>query len=550
MIVDGGELAPDQVVPCDVCIVGGGPAGITMALELGAKGLDVLLLESGGRTFDRDAHDLDKGTVDDPAQHGALETYRRRRLGGATTGWGGRCVPFDPIDFEARAWVPHSGWPLTRGELDPFYQRAHAWCDLGAFAYGAAEALAAPASTTPFVPGLAARAVTTEHVYRFSPPTNFGKKYERDLARSAAVRVILRATVTELVASTDRRRVERVRARTANGGRLEVNAKRVVLASGGLEVTRLLLLSGLGNDHDLVGRFYQCHVTHAVRVALGPRGLVWDYEKTRDGKWAQRTIAATEDAQREHRLLNHRARVEHPEISDPSHESGVLSAVYLAKAVLMSQKDNPLFSDKVNVLSKGVVSASPSGIDARAHLWNVARDMGGVLGMSRRWLRDRVLSDHKLPSVVLPSKNHTYVLRVDAEQAPNPESRVLLGTERDATGLPRIHASWRQTSLDVESLERTSRLFDEALRASGVGRARWSVPEKLFATGGHFVGTARMASDPTKGVVDPHCRVHGVDNLFVASSATFPTSSYANPTLTILAMALRLADRLASGGPS
>jgi choline dehydrogenase-like flavoprotein len=287
-----------------------------------------------------------------------------------------------------------------------------------------------------------------------------------------------------------------------------------------------------------------CHVTHRVDLELGPRALVWDYERTRDGVYCQRTLSATEAAQRQRRLLNHRARVEHPEISDASHESGVLSAVYLAKSVVMRQAANPLLSDKVNVLSKGVTTAEIA--TPLAHLKNVALDLGGVARMSKRWLTERILSERKLPSVVLPSRSNTYTLRIDAEQVPNPDSRVTLGAERDASGSRRLHVDWRYSDIDVESLTQTSRLFDEALRASGTGRARWSTPTRLQATGGHHIGTTRMASDPASGVVDENCRVHGVANVFVASSSVFPTCSYANPTLTILALALRLGDHRAS----
>jgi choline dehydrogenase-like flavoprotein len=148
-----------------------------------------------------------------------------------------------------------------------------------------------------------------------------------------------------------------------------------------------------------------------------------------------------------------------------------------------------------------------------------------------------------LPSVVLESKTNRYTLRIDAEQAPSPESRVTLGDDRDAMGERRLHVAWRHTTLDAESLLRTSELFDQGLRRSGIGRAR-SVPQPLQATGGHHIGTTRMATDPSAGVVDENCRVHGLANVYVASSSVFPTSGYANPTLTILALAIRLGDHL------
>ncbi|HEY4122049.1 MAG TPA: GMC family oxidoreductase [Byssovorax sp.] len=549
MIVDAAELPAGHALTCDVCVVGAGAAGIALARELARRGVDVLVLESGGTKYDPAAHDLDKGRVVDPEGHGPIEDYRRRRLGGSTTAWGGRCVPFDPIDFEPRDFVPHSGWPFGLAELEPYYRRAQALCELGEYEYGATACLPEAAARAPMIPGLASSELTTEPVYRFSPPTNFGARYHDELAKSANARVVLHATCVEVATNAEGRLVERLVAKGPGGRRIEVLARRVVLAGGGLEVARLLLSStgasarGVANDRDLVGRFYMCHVTHHVDVEL-TRDLVWDYEKTRDGVYCQRTLSVTEAGQRSRRILNHRARVEHPDIADPDHASGVLSATYLAKTFLMRQAANRFLSDKVNVLSKGVVKSVELARPLE-HARNVARDLPNVLRFSKRWLTDRVLAERKLPSMVIPSATHRYTLRIDAEQAPDPESRVTLGDEKDALGVPRLVVDWRARPIDSESLERTCALFADAVRSSGIGAAAWAPAAKLQATGGHHVGTTRMSDDPARGVVDASCRVHGVENLFVASSSVFPTCSYANPTLTIVALALRLADRLA-----
>ena len=291
-----------------------------------------------------------------------------------------------------------------------------------------------------------------------------------------------------------------------------------------------------------------CHAIHHVEIELREKGAVWDYERTRDGAWCQRTVFLTEEQQRQHGLLNHRARIEHPDIADPSHGSGVLSATYLAKSVLMSQLARRYLSDRVNVLSKGVLGRPPDGMPPSQlyfeHGKNVVLGVGDVARISRRWLFDRILSERKLPSLVMESESNTYTLRIDIEQVPNPASRVTLAHDRDAFGQRRIRVDWRLTDVDVRSAGETAKRIGAAIAASGAGRIR-SVPDLLpQATGGHHIGTTRMATDPTRGVVDPNCRVHGVDNLYVASSSVFPTSSYANPTLTIVAMALRLADHL------
>jgi choline dehydrogenase-like flavoprotein len=555
VIIDTREVPAGTALRCDLCIVGAGPAGIALAHSLRDRGRDVILLESGGIDFDASLEDLNKGEVVDPLVHGPLEDYRRRRLGGATTAWGGRCVPYDAIDFEVRSFVPDSGWPLTKRDLDPYYERAHVYFDLGAYNYSPKEVLLSPDRERPMIPGLVSDEVSTESLYLFSPPTNFGRKYREALASSPRVRVYLFANVLEMTTDAAGVRVTSVEVATPSGRKFTVAANCFVLAAGGLDVTRLLLCSnkvhppGLGNAHDLVGRYYMCHAIHHVEVELRDKGAVWDYERTRDGAWCQRAIFLTEEKQRQYGLLNHRARIEHPDIADPSHGSGVLSATYLAKAVLMSQVAKRYLSDRVNVLSKGVLGRPPEGM-ALSQLYfehgkNVVLGVGDVARIARRWLFDRILSDRKLPSLVMESEANSYTLRIDTEQAPNPASRVTLADDHDAFGQRRVRVDWRVTGLDRRCLEEIARRIGAAIADSGAGRIR-SIPELApQATGGHHIGTTRMAGDPTRGVVDANCKVHGVDNLYVASSSVFPTSSYANPTLTIVALALRLADHLA-----
>ncbi|MBL8743973.1 MAG: GMC family oxidoreductase, partial [Myxococcales bacterium] len=220
MITDARTLGGVFILRCDVCIVGAGPAGISIARELGRRGLDVILLDSGGKKFDKAAHDLDKGTTSDSVSHGPLEDYRRRRLGGATTAWGGRCVPFDEIDFEPRDFVPHSGWPLRKRDLDPYYVRAHEYLELGPYTYSARESLAGDAAEQPMIPGLRDPELTMDALYRFSPPTNFGTRFEQDLADSPNVRVLLHATAQELVLDRDGNTVERLTIVSTGGHKL------------------------------------------------------------------------------------------------------------------------------------------------------------------------------------------------------------------------------------------------------------------------------------------------------------------------------------------
>lgn len=561
MIIDARRLDADQRIRCDTCIVGAGPAGIVMALELARSGKDIVLLESGGTKFEAGTNDLNKGTVTDPNVHGPLEDYRRRELGGATTAWGGRCVPFDPIDYEHRPFVPNSGWPFGSDKIDPFCVRAHAYLDLGAYKYDSCDALPEPNRNREMIPRFASEDLTTVPMYLFSPPTNFRARYRDELAASRRIRVFLYANCLEIVTNREGTRVDRVDAGAMNGARFSISARNFVLAAGGLEVTRLMLASnrfsptGLGNQYDLLGRYYMCHLTHHLEFEFSAADLVWDYEKTRDGVYCQRTISVTAEKQRKLGLLNHRARIEHPPIGDPTHRNGVLSSAFLAKWLMRTELATKYVSPRLGTLSRGVVNVDTPEQRAlarrrlKAHLRNVLTDMPNVLGFSKRWINERLLSPRKLPSMVLRNEANIYTLRIDAEQVPNPESRVTLGDDADTFGQRRLHVDWRYTENDRQNLARTAEVIGQALCRGRAGTV-FSVPAvDPKATGGHHIGTTRMAASPLRGLVDADCRVHGIGNLFIASSSVFPTSSYANPTLMVLALGIRLADYLSNQRP-
>lgn len=558
MLIDARQLPPDVTLRCDVCVIGGGPAGIAVARELGARGKSVILLESGGIELDAAAEDLNKGSVVDPLTHGPLEAYRRRRFGGATTAWGGRCVPFDEIDFEHREWVPNSGWPITKRDVDPFTERTHAYLDLGAHSHAVNEALPPAARRRAMIPGFVSDDVTTDSLYLFSPPTNLGKKYLDELTASRSVRLVVHANCQNIRTDAEGSRVSHlvVESRAPGGDgaasssakRFEVFANRFVLAAGGLENVRLLLGSndvhkqGIGNRTDQLGRYYMCHVIGHFEVEFTSKDVIWDYEKTVSGLYCQRTVALTAEAQRRLQLLNHRARIEHAEVSNPEHGSGVLSASYQVKSLLAS----PLLRARLDVLSRGVLSAAQKKKEPQfaAHLGNILTDLGGVARFSKRWLTERILTDIKLPSVVMKSDSNIYTFRLDAEQIPNPSSRVGLGAERDAFGQRRLEVDWRRTSADEEMLLDVCQTLGRALETTRAGKL-CSPPELIpEATGGHHIGTTRMSSGPATGVVDENCRVHDVRNLYIASSSVFATCSYANPTQLIMSLALRLADHL------
>jgi choline dehydrogenase-like flavoprotein len=539
MLLDARTVPRNHTVDYDICIVGAGAAGITLAHELDGSGLRVLLLESGGLRSSRATQKLYVGEVSDPRHHGPLHKYRTRRFGGTTTVWGGWCAPFDASDFRTRPHVPYSGWPIGRVNLDPYYARAHAYCELGSYDYDIRSAL--PGAPAAVLPPAAGQDVVMDQLWLVSRPTDFGRTYLPALRRSANVTVCLHGNALKLLAEPAHH-VDRLMVACLEGNRFSVRARAFVLAAGGLETTRLMLVSddvhrgGIGNAHGHLGRFYMSHLSGDVgEVELRPGdGVVSDYETTVDGVYCRRRWSVDHRRQEADGLLNFAAILDRPTPGDPSHGDGVLSAIFLAK--LVRGREVPGSLRRV-----------------AAHVGNVVVDPGQVVRFSGVWARRRVLSARRLPSVLPNRKGNRYTLHFDAEQSPDPESRVRLGEGRDVFGLPRLRVDWRFSEVDVESAARSAEVIGDALRQTGAGRMVLGRQEmrrrirEMASVGSHHLGTTRMSADPTKGVVDEHCRVHGTDNLYVASGSVFVTSSFARPTLTVVALAIRLADRLRAG---
>jgi choline dehydrogenase-like flavoprotein len=545
MIDDASVLSAGESLDADVCIVGAGAAGITLALELIGSGLQVLLIESGGLKAEKDVQKLYEGAVTDERMHSEPHRYRQRRFGGSTTIWGGRCVPLDDIDFEPRDYMSSAGWPIDARTLLPFYQRANRLCEAGEFQYHAPQAFSRP--LRPMIDGFVSGNFSTDSLERFSCPTDFGWRYGQRLREARNVRVLLHANLSQLNFHANGTAIESLLLRLLDKKQITVRAARFVLAAGGLEIPRILLANrekwshGVGNQHDLVGRFYMCHIAGTLGTLKqnGPDRVWHGYDVTDDGIYCRRRIALTAKAQRELRIGNFVARLHHPRITDPQHRTAVLSALQLAKGLISYEYGKRLHGGE--------------GLSLRTwmqHLRNVVTGPGEVIAFGHHMLRDRFLASRKFPSVIIKSTAGHYSLDFHAEQEPNAASRVGLSEKRDELGMPQLLVDWRYTRQDIATVKEAVRLLAADLQTSGVGTFEYD-PESVElestrygAYGGHHLGTARMGSDPRTSVVDASCRIHGIDNLFVAGGAVFPTSSQANPTLTIVALALRLAAEL------
>ncbi len=507
MKVETGAIAPGSVLRCGICVIGAGAAGITIARMLAGEGLDVVLLEGGELEGTEASQDLYEGEMVNryrgKKDRKYLTTTRLRFFGGTTNHWNGWCRPLDPIDFRARDWVPGSGWPFDENELAPWYHEAADWVDIPRFE--ATDADYRGAKRRPLKIGSGARIETK--IFHYSPPTRFGTKYRRELFDATDVRVLVGANVMALRTNEAVDRVTHVEVKTFAGVEFTVEAVRFVVACGGVENARLLLVSdadqpgGLGNGNDLVGRYFSDH----------PHGH-------RSGKLVFLDPAAT----RKRNALSMYGGSRPDPLAGGKRTRGVFTVTpetQEAEEILQFSVQLKSFGkQKLNDLDSAVLEAG-FALDA------------GRKGRTEGKLRP-----------------HSSEIFVRAEQAPNPASRVTLAEEKDALGMRRSRLNWRLNDLDRKTLDRSLRIFGEEMGISGLGRLRVTVdderPWRKTRGGAHHIGTTRMHADPKRGVCDAWGGVHGVNNLFMAGSSLFPTVGFANPTYTITALALRLADRL------
>jgi choline dehydrogenase-like flavoprotein len=541
MLVSSRDASKEMTSDATVCIIGSGAAGITLACEFDRCNFKVLLLEAGQRSAVAPTPDFYRGDAAPP--HPPANEFRRVGLGGTTSIWGGRCVPFDPIDFERREYLPHSGWPIDYEEVAQHYPRALEYCDAGAFDFTASGSIKEAAATISDF--MTRDVVDSDLIERYSLPTDFGKRYANKLRDSKNVMTILGARCVALHRRAGESRVTGAEVAFESGERRTLSPKIVILAAGGIESTRLLLASdssGIGNHFDLLGRFYGCHIQGSF-ARLVPHGaaVIFDFERARDGAYCRRKLQFSPQAQRQHRLRNTAFRLHFPEYSDASHGSAAMSTIYLAKSLLISEYQNILQQQTGHL---AVLSPRAE------HVRNVVLGIPQLLRFSADWLFRRQLATRKLPYTLIANKDGSYPLEFNCEQTPLESSRITLTNEVDSLGMRRVKIDWRRSDDDIEAVERGFRLLRDTLGSNSTCRVEFddSVArrrlEESNPTGGHHLGTIRMAASANGGVVDENCAVFECPNLYVASSAVFPTGSHANPTLTIVALALRIARHL------
>ncbi|HET6469895.1 MAG TPA: GMC family oxidoreductase [Geminicoccaceae bacterium] len=519
MLIDAHSLADGAVVEGDVCIVGSGAAGLTLARELAGAARRILVLEAGGLEADGDSQAFYAGeNVGLP--YFPLESCRLRQFGGTTGHWAGFCSPTRPFHLRRHDWVEDSGWPIDGAELEPYYARARA--ALGLPEPGFDPELWSSRLDEPLWPLDPARIANEQF---FIHPLRLGEARRDEIGQSPTVTAYFNAPVVEIVPDARARHVEELRGRTTAGTGFVARARHFVLAAGGIENARLLLLSnavqpaGLGNGHDLVGRYFADHPIweQAAEIRLIDPGLSLGFYRglPHDGLSVRGLLRVADAAQEAERI-------------------------WPANFVLYPIWDPALSEPGMTALRqlRSRVSSGRWPDDLGSQLAAVAGDLDGILGLTWRSIRHWGVPVQKLD----------VLMRLTP--VPHRDSRVTLGESRDALGVRVARVDWRLGEAEERAARRGLELLGAEVSRAGIGRLQALVDpaepswiERMVGAN-HHLGTTRMADEPSRGVVDRHCRVHGIDNLHCAGSSVFPTTGDGTPTMLIVALAIRLAEHL------
>jgi len=507
MHIDARQLENHSVIEGDICIIGSGAAGLSIAIEWINTPHKVILLEGGGFEYDDKVQELYNGKLTGQPYY-PMKASRLHYFGGSSAHWGGMCSTFDNIDFEKRDWVDHSGWPITKKDLEPLYPRVHPILDLGPCEW---DVKFWQKEMPGFVPLPVDDNVIWSKMWQYSAPTRFGKKYKDAIVNAGNVHLYTYANVVDINTVDNVSSVKQVTVKNYAGKEHTVKARYFILACCSIQNSRLLLASnkqaatGLGNDNDLVGRYFMEH----PEIKSGELWLNHSdaLELYKTNPRARAELAISEKKQRELKVLN-----------------GTVSLLPLEIS---------------NKLVPNVVSWSQN--DPRKSLDTFIKYGSNAY---RKNLMDRFMSS---------STHQAFGLYTRIEQAPNPASRVTLMEEKDELGVPRATLNWALSAIDKKTVKTINTLIGQQVGVAGIGRVKLldfllddtnhAMPNTTSG-GWHHIGTTRMSDDPKTGVVDTNCKVFGTDNLFIAGSSCFPTAGAVNPTFTLVALSLRLSDYL------
>lgn len=530
MIIDGRTVPDGTTVDTDVCIVGSGFAGLSLALRIARDTrLSVCMLESGGLDFDEAIQTLAEAETTGQPYYPPHET-RIRAFGGTSMSWGGCCTPLDAISFERRPWVGDGHWPFAAATLDPYLVDALEFCGVDAAEQRRTEAAFEAQSSAAELDG---GGVVPALMY-VTRPVRLGSVYRKAVRAARGIALYLHSTATEIEADDQGAHALGIRVRCLSGTGFRVQARSYVLAGGGIENARLLMLSsgspghGLAGASGALGRYFMEHprIRNRYHVRPGDTPLARYVGVGSVGTLRFNKVTIPSDDERWGELLAYHANLQSGYVGELA--PGWPSVRRLAIRATRPWNEMPYYH-------------GAGGGPMKVRL----TDVGTAL---RR--PDLAVAGAFAVATQPPSMRRFVEIYSGIEQAPDRLNRIELLAERDALGMPKVRLHWTVGEVEERTYRRGLQLvlaelerLEPGLSAAGLD-AEDPWPSGIEGTW-HHMGTTRMDDDPARGVVDPDCRAHGVDNLYVAGSSVFPVSASLAPTVTIVQLSLRLAEHLA-----
>jgi len=542
----------------DVCVIGSGPAGLVMSLELAKSGLSVLLVESGSEQYDINAQSLSDAKIINSVSHSVMKDAVWRGLGGTSLLWGGRCVPFDDIDYEVRDYVADSGWPISEIDLAEYFQLASEYCSINSPNFKVEKCHNLKTKFNDLAENLKdSEFILSTSLERWSVAPKMWAKLKNQLVSNQKLKVLEQHTCIGFFQNELGGRVSHALLKPTSqpdSEKLKIEASVFVIACGGVESTRLILnsmdepngLKLLGAKY--VGLNYMGHLSGKIaeiQLYGNPKQSIYGFE--RDGEvYVRRRITLSNQLLKNQKLLNIAFWLDNPPISDWKHGSGILSAAYLGLTMPFVK----------NLLAPPAIRKRVAGDKLEnllKHLLNCLFSPIATATFVIKFLWSRYFANPPIPGFFTYSKNNRYSLHFHAEQTPNLNSKITLTDERDVTGLRRAKIDLQWSKQDVDSVIKAHSVLDYQLTSQGAGQLIYRHDKEALEQavidqsidGFHQLGTLRMANDSSKGVTNSYGLLYGVTNTFVASSAIFPTSGQANPTFLIVANTIRQARHIA-----
>jgi choline dehydrogenase-like flavoprotein len=522
MQIDLDAVSAPKEFTSTVCIIGAGIAGLLLARNLAAQGIDVNLIEGGGLTLETRSQEIYSAKMEGN-HHDGTTRGRFRVFGGSSTRWGGQLLPYTSDVFSPPNTVPSLKWPITNHDLESFYSEVFTVMHVG---HGS------PESELFHLLEMEERDCPEVKI-RFSKWAPFSKRnlantVGRECLRSTRITCFLHANASCVEPNKKDGRIEGVVVKNYRGIIFRFKAQQFVICTGTIESSRLLLAStsvsehGVGNSTDNVGRYFHDHISVRAAIIQGEarRQFVRLFSpRLVGGTLFTPKLEASQELRSKHRLL---AVMAHFAVEEPS-GTGVAAVREILQSIQRRENSGKLIK---------AMSMLP------VNLKEIARLLWFAHVRKRRAI----------------SKDAAVTLRLDCEQKPMATSRIRISPERDVLGMPKAVVEWRISSEEQRTVQFYARVISSFLNKVRVGPLTWSTELwkmddswlKLTSDTYHAMGGTRMGTDPKTSVVDCNLQVHGVPNLFVASCSVFPSGGSSNPTFTMMALTLRLATYLAN----